>query len=387
MTGRSSDRHVLLVEPRTEGHHLTWLRYIAEDLLSAGFRVSAATCPEPSANAAIAEQLGEMNGQLKQFSLATKTLRSASGLRTVVEIAAQAAADEIFFNSFDEIASQSLRKAVFGILPPSSMRRKTGGIYFRPRFLQKGFALSGWLKRLGFRRLARQNFFNRLLLLDENLAAAARTDFPTVPLTFLPDPYPAEFRIDRSIARAELRLEPSRQIFLFYGGPYRRKGMHLAAEAFVRLALDSHALLLYAGQPPEDANLLAQLRGLEQRGVARLLLHRVSDSQEKLLFASADFVLLPYLGHFGSSGVLSRAVGAHKPVIASDEQLVGQRVRQHDLGLLFPTGNSEALKNAIIEAATIGAEVLTRWQANAAKYSSSCSREAFRAALLASFQS
>src|SRR3954468_13999480 len=219
-------RHVLLVEPRTEGHHLTWLRYIAEDLLAAGFQVSAATCPEPPPGESIEEQVSDIYSELKRYPLTTQTLRSQSGLHTVLEIATRAGAKEVFFNSFDEIASRLLRRAAFGLFPPKGMER-TGGIYFRPRFLQHGFSFQNWIKRAGLTRLVQRQVFNRLLLLDENLLAIARRDFPTTPFYFLPDPHPANFKMDAAPARTELRLGLSRRVFLFYGGPYRRKGMHL----------------------------------------------------------------------------------------------------------------------------------------------------------------
>src|SRR6266850_607450 len=384
--GQTDVRHVLLVETRTEGHHLTWLRYIAEDLLSAGFKVSAATSPDPPSRRAIEEELADLHPKLNQYPLSTTNLRSSSGPRTVVEIAAQARAGQVFFNSFDEIGSRSLRKAAFGLFPPNAVKGKLGGIYFRPRFLQhSGFSIQNWLKRVGFARLIKRNFFNRILLLDEDLSLTGQGVCPAAPLTFLPDPYPANFRVDSASSRSALGLESSRAVFLFYGGPYRRKGMHLTAEAFQQLD-PARPLLLYGGQPPEDENLLSRLRELERRGMARLFLNRVSDQEEKLLFASADFVLLPYIGHFGSSGVLSRAVGAHKPVIASDEGLVGKRVRQHDLGLLFPTGDLEGLKRAIAQGAAMNEKALDPWRSNAARYSATCSREAFRAALLESFK-
>jgi glycosyltransferase involved in cell wall biosynthesis len=330
--------------------------------------------------------MGEVHSHLGQFALSPGILSSQAGLREIAQIAEQAGAGEIFFNSFDEIASDSLRKAAFGLLPPAPMRDRTSGIYFRPRFLQNHFSASHWLKRAGLRRLQRRQFFNRLLLLDDRLIPNARTHFPAGRFTFLPDPYPANFEGDRLAARRNLELEMSRRVFLFYGGPYRRKGMHLAAEAFQQLGAASPALLLYAGQPPEDSNLLMQLRNLEERGAARLLLRRVSDSEERLLFAAADFVLLPYVGHFGSSGVLSRAAGASRPVIASDEELVGHLARQYELGLLFPTGNSAALKQAIATALSSDARTVAKWEENARRFAASCSREAFRTALLESFK-
>src|SRR3954470_7521520 len=100
MTDRRTDRsHVLLVETRIEGHHLTWLRYIAEDLLSAGFQISAVTGPDPGARRAVEDHLGQVHPNLKHYPLSTAELRSGSGLQRLVKIVAAAGAAQFFLNS------------------------------------------------------------------------------------------------------------------------------------------------------------------------------------------------------------------------------------------------------------------------------------------------
>jgi glycosyltransferase involved in cell wall biosynthesis len=83
--------------------------------------------------------------------------------------------------------------------------------------------------------------------------------------------------------------------------------------------------------------------------------------------------------------VLSRAAAAGKPVIASDDELIGRRVREHGLGLLFPSGNAAALQQCIEQMATLPEEQMAKWSQAAHKYSVLCSRQAFRRALLQSF--
>jgi hypothetical protein len=96
--------------------------------------------------------------------------------------------------------------------------------------------------------------------------------------------------------------------------------------------------------------------------------------------------LLPYLGHHGTSGVLSCAAGAGRPVIASDEHFIGQVVRQYAMGPLFESGNVLELKKAIERAASAGADELSKWQNGARAYAKTCSRDAFRSALVAAVE-
>jgi glycosyltransferase involved in cell wall biosynthesis len=95
-------------------------------------------------------------------------------------------------------------------------------------------------------------------------------------------------------------------------------------------------------------------------------------------------VLLPYVDHFGTSGVLSRAMAAGRMVIVSDEQLLGRLTRDHGLGLLFPSGDANALRDSIQKASLTTREEFASYARAAARYAAFYSREAYRAALLKS---
>lgn len=128
------------------------------------------------------------------------------------------------------------------------------------------------------------------------------------------------------------------------------------------------------------------LKELEAHGMAKVMDRYVSDAEEALCFCSADVVLLPYIRHFGSSGVLSLAAGAGKTVIASDDGLVGKRVKEHHLGLLFSSGDARALQKSMERAMLLSESDRAKYHDSVFKYALSCNREAFRKALLAPFE-
>jgi glycosyltransferase involved in cell wall biosynthesis len=103
-----------------------------------------------------------------------------------------------------------------------------------------------------------------------------------------------------------------------------------------------------------------------------------------MCFAASDAVLLPYLNHFGTSGVLSRAMAAAKPVIVSDEQLLGRLTREHRLGFVFPPGNIPALRDCIQRVTQLSATERAQFTEAARHFASVYSRAAFRTALLRS---
>jgi glycosyltransferase involved in cell wall biosynthesis len=377
--------HILVYEPRVEGHHLVWLRFVVEDFLSAGLRLTLMADTRKNSFERVQKRLGNLLEQVSVFPAleANGKKIGGDGAEAMAECLKHSGADTVFLNTLDEIASPLLRRAAFGRMPPPVLRGRIGGIYIRPRFLAgHGCSLNEWLKATGFARLMKAEWFGPLLLLDLEIQEQCQSQFPSSRTFALPDPCPDNFKADETTARAAFEIPGGRKVFLFYGGAYRRKGLHLATKAFADLPPQSPAFLLCAGQQPDDVAVRAELDQLVRNGRARVISRYIFEEEEKQLFAASDFVLLPYIKHFGNSAVLSRAAAAGKPVITSDEQLVGRLVREHHLGLLFPSGNSTALREAIEKILAAGDADLSRWRIAAEVYAARCSRAVFRRTLI-----
>ena len=198
----SPREHLLLYEPRTEGHHLGWLRFIAEDLLSTGLQLTLAVDLRPENATKVRDQLGELVSAVTLINA-----YDAAGRRygdgkagSVAYCLRQSGADHVFLCAFDEIASACWRRAAFGILPPAELCGRMGGIYHRPRFLvAPAWSPDRWLKQIGFQRLMRQKWLRQLLFVDEYLADDLQKQFPDAPIFFLPDPCPPGYDSDASL--------------------------------------------------------------------------------------------------------------------------------------------------------------------------------------------
>lgn len=388
MTG-SDTRHMLVFEAQTEGHHLSWLRYVTEDLLEAGVRLTLALDQRPPAQARIQEQLSDLLSRVNVIAARSQRgwIHGGGHADTVAFCQGQCGANHVFLACFDEIASHCLRRAAVGLLPQRGLRGCMGGIYIRPQFLARTPKTPNeMLKSRGFQRLLKGGWLQQVLLLDENLVASLKSRLPGAPFYFLPDTCPEPADIPADAARKQLGIPAQAQVFLFYGGPYRRKGLDLAVEAFDKLSSSPRAVLLCVGQQPDEPSLARTLERLRAASRAFVANRYVSLEEEALAFAASDWVLLPYRRHFGSSGVLIRAACRGLPVIASDEELVGWRVRTHNLGLLFPSGNVAGLRRCIEQAAAMGREELEKLSRAAKEFSTAFTRGAFRKALLDSLQ-
>jgi glycosyltransferase involved in cell wall biosynthesis len=385
---QNPSRRLLVYEPRVEGHHPGWLRFITEDLLSASYTLTLAVDLRQRSRRILEEHLGELLKEVHLLPAVEESGRPRGGstAQSLLLGLEESSATRAFMCAFDELASRAFRRAALGMPPPPSLHGRVGGIFHRPRFTTTPlWSPNRWLKQAGFRRLMNDGWIRPLLMVDEYLAEGFKASFPRAPVFFLPDPCPADFAGDRDSARSKLGVPPGSKVFLFFGVGAKRKGLHLAVDAMQRLS-DRDAFLLVAGQQQPTPPVQRGLEHLEQQRRARVLNRYVSNEEEKWCFQASDCALLPYLNHFGTSGVLSRAMAVGIPVIVSDEQLLGRLVRDNDLGWLFRSGDASDLAACLTTALQMDRPRREQFARNAADYARRYSRTAYRTALLASLE-
>ena len=377
--------HILIFEPRLEGHHLSWLRYITEDFLFSGHRLTLAIDGRDQAMEKYQKHLGDLLNQVSINSIfdSDRRIKGGTKLAALNRCFVQSQADQVFVNNLDDIASSMLRRAAVGLFPPRPLRGKLSGVYFRPRFLANPLWPVGNIpKQIGFSRLAKRGWFHRVCLLDEYLFASHRRRYSRAGLTFLPDTWSGSFSMPKGHARERLGIEPDKLVLLHYGIGTRRKGLHLVIRAMLSSTCPHGWHLLCAGKLTDDKAISDGMLKLSQRGDATILNRYVSKTEEHACFAASDIVLLPYVRHFGSSGVLALSAAAGKMVVASDEGLIARRVRENGLGICFASGNTRELKKALRAAEEMFISDPHRFTEAAHSYAEQCNRKAFRRALI-----
>lgn len=224
------------------------------------------------------------------------------------------------------------------------------GIYFRPKFHYRAFASHRpaqgeearakrekwlWRSALGHPQL------KTLFCLDPFAVEPMNRLSGRAKVVHLPDPveiYPQPAKA-ASALRHELGIEPERKIFLLFGVLDRRKGIYQVLEAVKGLPVKQQsqvALLLVGTLANADmASVLAQIEevGNESKIQIALCDYFVKGEDIQSYFEMADVVLALYQQHVGSSGILLWAAAAGKPVLASDYGLMGELVRQYELGV------------------------------------------------------
>lgn len=386
----SGPSRILIFEPRVEGHHLSWLQFTTEDFLEAGFEVSWAIDTRPETKGRLLKEMPGLIDRVDTLPVLDGSGKWTGGgkLRTMAACLHQSGAQEVFLPNLDEIASRTLRLALIRVFPPAILKGKISGVYHRPRWLaHPAWPPANLMKTAGFRRLYAGGWFRHIYLLDEYLLKALRDRYSGHLFWPIPDPGIGDFSHPQAAARKILGIPAEKFVFLAYGIPARRKGLHVAVRAMLEGPPLSRPYLLSAGRNDRSADVVKGLEELRSRGSAMVMDRYISDQEEKLCFCACDAVLLPYIHHFGSSAILSRAAAASRMVIASDEGLIARRVQDHHLGFLFPTENSRELRKVMERAALLKPSEMSRFREAAAAYARLCSREVFRDALLAPYNS
>lgn len=135
--------------------------------------------------------------------------------------------------------------------------------------------------------------------------------------------------------------------FAYLGQLQPHKGVHLAVEAFCRLAPRRGATLTIYGDDDPYAPYVRELRARAAAAAAVALAGKYERAQLTAVLAGVDVLLAPSLWYENTPLVVREALDCGTPVIAADVGGLSQQVRHERNGLLFPVGDREGLRQAM----------------------------------------
>lgn len=343
----------LLVDPAPSGHRAFYL-----SLIAAALGPDRVHLLVPAGHRHLTDCFVRRGLNLEDFRSSTVNTAEASCLiARAALVAREHDCGRVFFAYLDSLIEPLLTLREGFPLPVT-------GIWFHPYALDRRYR---WLppidKRMRHRRTVHHELrglpnglnIERLFFLDPIAAVNLRRLNSSILSAVLPDPWEKIPELDRYTARARFGLPQDRQIFLHIGSSEKRKGLADTLAAFDQLAKDpSNAesiMLLRVGENDRlNESDRKVLISLAESGLVRTVDGFVPEADFIEYFAAADWILLPYRNFRHSSGILSNALAAGRPVIASDYGLIADTVRNGRFGLLFSHGSPRALSMKIREA-------------------------------------
>jgi len=326
---------LLIFEPQPGGHRANFVRWLAD---------AASTHPEcrfvfftaDDVEASVSERIasaGRWKKQVLLFRLFREACRKHNPDQALIL----------------ELTHLELPLALFGSPIPVS------AILFvqypeLPRGLKK-FS-KHWKTRLLLWRAPIKNLF----LLNGEKSCRYLTDHFNAKTRFIPIPDPApEVSAEPSFnVREHFNISSDRKIFLFFGAISKRKGASVLLEALQRVGPDvlTHSAFVFCGAPEapyknEFQNSVAAVRDLGSVEI-RVDNQFVPDERMMALFEQSDVILMPYTRPEYSSGILSLAAKAGKPVLGPETGLLGRLIEENGLGATSPASPA-ALAEKIAE--------------------------------------
>ncbi len=238
------------------------------------------------------------------------------------------------------------------------------GIYFRPTLHYRNFAnysanrqekMLQWREKVTLTRLLRHSQLHTLFCIDPFAPKYIEEVFSShVQLLSIADPVkiPDHSKLPQGSLKEKLGIETDRKVFLLFGALTGRKGVAQLLEAISLLSSDlcQKICLVMIGEGDKQS-IETQVETFCRTKPVQIIGHYqfVPEQDVSQYFQLADFVLAPYQKHIGMSGILLLAAAAQKPILSSNYGLMGELVRQYQLGLTVDSTLPQEIADGITE--------------------------------------
>jgi len=361
---------VLIYSPALGGHRQVYCRVFTQILHEAGCGVAVAGSfgALDAADRATLEEALRRNGPTELVDTAALPRGGRDiGLDDFVRLVRERRADVTLLAEADD----HLRLLTRQLVPGRRIPGRRVGVFLRgPRYIHAGRDPDPWRNRLGRWRRGRVAwtadpyiFHEHLLPRFRLLDAALCLDEVFVgshgrPYRWLPDIFASFDAQDWTIAAEESmwleRLQEfcSREsesgVLVYYGTAQERRGY----AALLRLAVDLGARFVHCGARPAAADASAFVTSARKELARRNALFETGAYLQgygvaREFMRAAPCVVLPYRGHYVSSGVMLQALDAGRPVLVPTPGLMAWRTRKFGLGRTFAEGVYDDLRTEV----------------------------------------
>lgn len=236
---------------------------------------------------------------------------------------------------------------------------KLSGVLFQPFYNMKKYGLFNKLRY--FRKyiqtflLLKNKSVKKIFILNDLKAVKnLNSKFRTNVFEMLHDPIPLLSPIADFSIRKNFKIDCDRKILLHFGSLDKRKGTLDILDAFILYGnniIDEYSLFLMGKVKSEiDRIIIKKIRLIKSKYPKASIVYKnefVSEMEMKALFEQCDLVLMPYKNPESSSGVIGHAMASGKPVIGPDGGLLGEMIKNYNLGKCIKFINPKTISDCI----------------------------------------
>jgi hypothetical protein len=340
---------IALVDTLWGGHHPTYLKFFAKTLLELGHEVIS-LCPEPEEmNLWIASHCPELQPRFHSFELHEPATRPIP-IRRLQSRATAVARWQRVAQSIQEISSKRGKApditffawldTYLGLIPAITdtiFPYPWSGLYFQPGYLRIPPKLQ-WMRHgiLNPLSVLKSSHCPVVAVLDEGIAdkLQQKLNKPVVAFPDFTDESPPD--MDFEIVKKIRAKAAHRKIVGLLGSLDKRKGTLTLLE--VSQQASDRWFFVFAGRLAEPAFTAAELAKIGEIVKANpencfFHLTRIpTEAQFNAIIQICDLLYAAYENFFPSVNVLIKAAIFEKPVIASKNYCMGERVQKFNLG-------------------------------------------------------
>jgi glycosyltransferase involved in cell wall biosynthesis len=356
---------IVLIDIHQDGHHLMYLQIFSKILLDLGHQVLvfcptpdalkhwiAGTCPEtyplfqsigieapPPVSLPIVGRLPQVFNVLVRWQQAASLIRQAtSNLGKKPDL--------VCFNWIDSYLSHYLPAALVDVIFPYPWF----GLCFQPKLWSS--SLKSQQTLVNYHQALNARHCRSAGVLDETQRQLLQKQILTPVLTF-PDVTDASEPDFSAPVVQQLRARAKgRKIIALLGSLNKRKGLLTLLEVAQRSQAQPW-LFAFIGQLSTytlSLDQITQIQAIASTNPDNCFFHFQhipNEAQFNALVSECHILFVAYEKFPYSSNLLTKSALFCKPVIASDEGCMGERVRQFQLGLTIPSGNAGKCFEAI----------------------------------------
>lgn len=194
---------------------------------------------------------------------------------------------------------------------------------------------------------------NIFILNDYSSVEYFNSQFKTSVFKVLPDPVPELKPLKGFDIYKEYNIIKRKKIFLHIGSLSERKGTFEIIYALSQIPsnIRKGIFVLLVGKVSDEIDDLInkKINDLNLNSNCYLDNSFVDNEKMKSLFLQSDVVLIPYKNSEASSGILGHAAASNIPVIGPNTGLLGELIREYNLGLTINKSNPICISEAIRE--------------------------------------